>query len=152
MSIQRFYYEKSVDFEQLDCLFVSLAPDVFRFFHQDIQQTIETVEHSDSADFCEEYWGRRRCLKNDPICIEIFQEARFYDNSMTARWVYGIALSIQCSANAPPILRLFEEASASSTSTCQLTCESNPEYQAFVDFYLDRLSAAIEQLHKTDDR
>ena len=144
MSIQTFNCGAIIDFNRLEQIFISLTPEVFNFFNKDLQNTTMTVDQSKS-EFYEDDWSRQcHCLRNDTISIEISHESRYYDNSMTAQWLYKIDLSIQCSINASPALHLFIN-SCSTASTCQLFYESNPESQTFIDFYLDQLRAAIQK-------
>jgi hypothetical protein len=144
MSIQTFDFErKIIDFDRLEQIFVSLVPDVFSFFNKDLEKTNVTVYRSESLDFYEDSWSEQY-LKNDTISIRILQQSRYYDNSMTAQWLYDINLSIQFSTIPFPILRLFIN-SLSMCATCKLFYESNPEYQAFVDYYLERLRLEIQK-------
>ncbi len=144
MSTQTFDCGSFIDFDRLEQIFISLAPEVFSFFKKDLQNTKMTVEQSKSEVY-EDDWSRQcHYLVNDNISIEISHESRYCDNSMTAQWLYKIHLSIQCSPNNYFALRLFMD-SYSIPSACKLFYESNPEYQAFIDFYLARLRAAIQK-------
>lgn len=144
MPVQTFNCGVFIDFDKLEQIFISLAPEVFSFFNKDLQNTTMTVEQSKS-EFYEDDWSMQcHCLRNDTISIEISHESRYCDNSMTAQWLYKIHLLIQCSPNNSFALRLFMD-SFSMHSTCQLFYESNPEYQAFIDFYLKQLKAVIQK-------